>query len=32
MYYWLDVHWTVAGNRVAAEAVAAHLLRTDPRR
>ncbi len=30
LYYWLDVHWTEAGNRVAAEAVADHLLRTAP--
>jgi hypothetical protein len=26
LYYWLDVHWTEAGNRVAAEAVADYLL------
>ncbi len=26
LYYWLDIHWTPAGNRVAAEAVARYLL------
>ena len=30
LYYWLDVHWTESGNRVAAKAVADHLLRTSP--
>lgn len=25
-YFWLDIHWTEAGNRTAAEAVAKHLL------
>jgi hypothetical protein len=31
LYYWLDVHWTAAGNRVAAEAVAAHMLADENR-
>jgi hypothetical protein len=26
LYYWLDIHWTPAGNRVAAQAVARRLL------
>ena len=26
LYFWLDIHWTEAGNRRAAEAVADHLL------
>jgi hypothetical protein len=25
LYYWLDIHWTPAGNRVTADAVARHL-------
>ena len=25
MYYWLDIHWTPAGNAAAARAVADHL-------
>jgi hypothetical protein len=28
LYYWLDIHWTPAGNRVAAEAAAERLLRS----
>jgi hypothetical protein len=30
LYYWLDVHWTEAGNREAAAAVAEHLLGAAP--
>lgn len=26
LYYWLDIHWTPKGNRVAAESVSRHLL------
>lgn len=26
LYYWLDIHWTPKGNRVAAESVTRHLL------
>jgi hypothetical protein len=26
LYYWLDIHWTAAGNRVTARTVADHLL------
>lgn len=28
LYFWLDIHWTPEGNRVAARAVADHLLRS----
>ncbi|HYC48814.1 MAG TPA: hypothetical protein VED01_25325 [Burkholderiales bacterium] len=31
LYYWLDVHWTPTGNRIAAEAVARHLVRGEHR-
>jgi hypothetical protein len=26
MYFWLDIHWTPAGNATAAQAVAGYLL------
>ena len=28
LYYWLDIHWTPAGNEVAARAIAEHLVET----
>jgi hypothetical protein len=31
LYYWLDIHWTPKGNRVAAQSVAHHLLEGAPR-
>lgn len=29
LYYWLDIHWTAKGNRLAAQVVARHLLNSE---